>query len=589
MKEFFALKGTKVTELYIDQGGKIPGEGTDRWNKNHESVIKTWGSVLMLSEIFGISLESLHDTPFFYLNSLESFIRNCSTRFTEKTDALYKKYENYIQALLELIKIQCMEGQVRLPVEIRNIEELIYQTICMSEQLTKKSANAIWKNLIFNIQTDNAGSFNFGNYFFIDINGILLGITSFISEQYLSTAILNNTITRNLTDRNSENRALEEATAQLFEYHDFKTKSGYSIKHKGQHIGDIDVVAFKDNMLFFIELKTTHLRASLKEIYDNRKNTLEKGVKQLKTCISFFEKHPEQFQKLLSALRVEISASSVKIHPILVSTSFENDHQLIEGIRKISLFELQIILKNKYYFLKSAFLLSNNNSYKLLQKSEKELQEELNKDIRYFYDKKISSNRLIEIIEKDLCWNFIESYVNHNNITESGEILHIPIDDLAKKQFTEQQDIFKKGNIAFNEKQYEKALNYYQKAIDLCDQCADYWKGVGNAKAMLGDKWGALLAFDRAIKINPDFAQAYSDRGATYYEISDYIKALCDFQKALQIAPFEGTHYFRIGATLHQMGDFAQTRKYLEIAIESLPENHPDKLAAMEILQRLWQ
>ena len=68
--------------------------------------------------------------------------------------------------------------------------------------------------------------------------------------------------------------------------------------------------------------------------------------------------------------------------------------------------------------------------------------------------------------------------------------------------------------------EYEKALEAFEKALDLNPYVVDTWvnKGTVMWKAM-GDREGALAAFDKALEINPNFMAAVDSRIALEAEI----------------------------------------------------------------------
>lgn len=63
----------------------------------------------------------------------------------------------------------------------------------------------------------------------------------------------------------------------------------------------------------------------------------------------------------------------------------------------------------------------------------------------------------------------------------------------------------------------------------------------------------AIACFDKAIEIEPSFAQAYCNRGTAYYEKGQYDRAILDFDKAIEIdSDFAGAYYNRAGAYFHK-------------------------------------
>jgi tetratricopeptide (TPR) repeat protein len=61
------------------------------------------------------------------------------------------------------------------------------------------------------------------------------------------------------------------------------------------------------------------------------------------------------------------------------------------------------------------------------------------------------------------------------------------------------------------------------------------------------DYRAAIAQFDRAIELNPKYANAYSDRGLAYYDLRDYDKAITDYNRTLDLNPKSGIAYSNRG------------------------------------------
>ena len=62
---------------------------------------------------------------------------------------------------------------------------------------------------------------------------------------------------------------------------------------------------------------------------------------------------------------------------------------------------------------------------------------------------------------------------------------------------------------AVNEKDSSRAIDLYTQLLALNPDYAEAYNNRGNVKSDLGDKSGALSDYDKAISLNPDYAKAY--------------------------------------------------------------------------------
>ena len=86
----------------------------------------------------------------------------------------------------------------------------------------------------------------------------------------------------------------------------------------------------------------------------------------------------------------------------------------------------------------------------------------------------------------------------------------------------------------------ESAVFYYNRGID---------------KYNAGDSYGAITDYNRAIEINPRYANAYHNRGVAKRKLGDNYGAIADYTKAIDINPNYRSAYKNLGIVKEDIGD----------------------------------
>ena len=99
----------------------------------------------------------------------------------------------------------------------------------------------------------------------------------------------------------------------------------------------------------------------------------------------------------------------------------------------------------------------------------------------------------------------------------------------------------KEGNESEAKKLYQQAVSDANEAIRLQPegniQGSDYFHTLGAAKAALGDHREAIEDFDESIRLNPNKALLYQDRGLSKQALGQHEAAEADFAKAKELDP----------------------------------------------------
>ena len=96
---------------------------------------------------------------------------------------------------------------------------------------------------------------------------------------------------------------------------------------------------------------------------------------------------------------------------------------------------------------------------------------------------------------------------------------------------------------------------------------------TGNFFRMLRRSGDAIDVYSQAIKIEPDYAEAYNNRGIAYDDTGDYDQAIRDYSKAIELKPDYSEAYNNRGIAYDGMGDYDQAIRDYSKAIELKPEH----------------
>jgi len=120
-------------------------------------------------------------------------------------------------------------------------------------------------------------------------------------------------------------------------------------------------------------------------------------------------------------------------------------------------------------------------------------------------------------------------------------------------------------------KQHQKAIEYYSRAVKITPIFNIDFNARAIAYHMLGQYQGAIDDFNKAIELNPKYYFAYSNRGHTYNDLGQYQKAIDDFNKAIELNPQFAIAYNNRGNAHGDLGQYQKAIDDFNKAIELNP------------------
>jgi len=132
-------------------------------------------------------------------------------------------------------------------------------------------------------------------------------------------------------------------------------------------------------------------------------------------------------------------------------------------------------------------------------------------------------------------------------------------------QESERHRALDQGTAAYNGKNYDLAIEDFNRVIQLGDKSGWIYCARGNAYESRGttnksprDYDRAIVDFGKAIELEPQFFDAYENRADTYEIKGEYDKAIADYSIAIQLNPSSSQSYVNRGYAHQQKSERAE-------------------------------
>ena len=124
------------------------------------------------------------------------------------------------------------------------------------------------------------------------------------------------------------------------------------------------------------------------------------------------------------------------------------------------------------------------------------------------------------------------------------------------------------------QQQYAESIKHYTEAIKLKPDDASTYNNRGNAYVDKGEVDNAIRDYNTAIKLKPNDAVAYYNRGNTYSDKGEVDNAISDYNTAIKLKPDFARNYNNRGLAYLKKGDFGNAIKDFDTTIQLKPEAH---------------
>ncbi|WP_256621487.1 tetratricopeptide repeat protein [Rickettsia sp. TH2014] len=130
-----------------------------------------------------------------------------------------------------------------------------------------------------------------------------------------------------------------------------------------------------------------------------------------------------------------------------------------------------------------------------------------------------------------------------------------PIINLLEKFIRPKNDAeyyFKQGQRLYGSGEYKEALISFEEASNIITRSM-YYHHKGKALLKLERADVAIKAFNRAIELNPDYAEAYNEKGYALASLAKHNEAISCYNQAIALKPDDAEAYYNKGRSLCEL------------------------------------
>jgi tetratricopeptide (TPR) repeat protein len=119
----------------------------------------------------------------------------------------------------------------------------------------------------------------------------------------------------------------------------------------------------------------------------------------------------------------------------------------------------------------------------------------------------------------------------------------------------------------------DDAIKLYKRALELDPINAALLNDLGTAYGELNDNASATEFFNNALRIDPDYWDAWINRGIAASIFGYFDDSATCFERAIALQPEKGVGYFRLGGALFRLGRFQESLDAFDRCIVLMPSD----------------
>lgn len=126
---------------------------------------------------------------------------------------------------------------------------------------------------------------------------------------------------------------------------------------------------------------------------------------------------------------------------------------------------------------------------------------------------------------------------------------------------------YAKGIVAYGERNYVEALDYFRQAVALTPDNPDAQFYLGLSLTRVGEFEAAIAALQQALQLDPSKRYVHYHLGLAYFHAGRYQDALPHFEQALDVDANKAATYFYLGYSHYQLKQYQQALPFFEQAM----------------------